>query len=358
MARHYARKAFLKAAPNSLLRRYLAERGLGEGIQWKALPENMIDEIERCIERAGEQKRSEIDNDFWEINDLADEGGARTLIAEGKTRHHGVGTGIDLTGAAAKAKTPLHFAFQVFLEHRDIFKVAWDFHRSDRISLTRWGTRGDLAGCNTDASAPATKRLGERLSEYYMLKEGRGQYCHVDHWERGNELYWFAYPEDYGHASLGYDSRHQLRSQAQRPVFYIVFIFCKEEGSLRYFVEGDRQTRFDCQRIFGETVLKVKLLDPPTEQVNYELDALMDRNYPLRLEVGDDVEEVRAACGEEFVLVVPGVRPEGSNGDDQVRVLTPRAAMEKGADYLVVGRPITASADASGAARGILRMIR
>ena len=73
---------------------------------------------------------------------------------------------------------------------------------------------------------------------------------------------------------------------------------------------------------------------------------------------GDDGEDVRAACGEEFVLVVPGVRPEGSNGDDQVRVLTPRAAMEKGADYLVVGRPITASADASGAARGILRMIR
>ena len=73
---------------------------------------------------------------------------------------------------------------------------------------------------------------------------------------------------------------------------------------------------------------------------------------------GDDVEDVRVACGEEFVLVVPGVRPEGSNGDDQVRVLTPSAAVDKGADYLVVGRPITAAADPSGAARSILRMIR
>ena len=54
---------------------------------------------------------------------------------------------------------------------------------------------------------------------------------------------------------------------------------------------------------------------------------------------GDDVEDVRAACGDDFILVVPGVRPEGSNGDDQVRVLTPNAAVEKGADYLVVGRP-------------------
>ena len=73
---------------------------------------------------------------------------------------------------------------------------------------------------------------------------------------------------------------------------------------------------------------------------------------------GDDVEDVRAACGEDFVLVVPGIRPAGSNGDDQVRVLTPAAAIEKGADYLVVGRPITGAPDPAGVARGIVRQIR
>jgi orotidine 5''-phosphate decarboxylase, subfamily 1 len=73
---------------------------------------------------------------------------------------------------------------------------------------------------------------------------------------------------------------------------------------------------------------------------------------------GEDVEDVRAACGEEFVLVVPGIRPAGSNGHDQVRVLTPRAAIERGADYLVVGRPITDAADPAGAARGIVRDAR
>ena len=39
--------------------------------------------------------------------------------------------------------------------------------------------------------------------------------------------------------------------------------------------------------------------------------------------------------------MVPGIRPHGGNGDDQVRVLTPSAALDAGADYLVVGRPIT-----------------
>jgi orotidine-5'-phosphate decarboxylase len=73
---------------------------------------------------------------------------------------------------------------------------------------------------------------------------------------------------------------------------------------------------------------------------------------------GEDVEDVRTACGEEFCLVVPGIRPAGSNGHDQVRVLTPVEAIEKGADYLVIGRPLTEAADPVGVARGILRDLR
>lgn len=73
---------------------------------------------------------------------------------------------------------------------------------------------------------------------------------------------------------------------------------------------------------------------------------------------GDDVGDVRAVCGDDFCLVVPGIRAEGGNGHDQVRVLTPGAAMEKGADYLVIGRPITDSVDPVGVVRGILRQVR
>lgn len=68
---------------------------------------------------------------------------------------------------------------------------------------------------------------------------------------------------------------------------------------------------------------------------------------------GDDVHDVRVVCGEAFVLVVPGIRPSGANGDDQVRVLTPADAIERGADYLVVGRPVTDAADPAGVARAI-----
>jgi orotidine-5'-phosphate decarboxylase len=73
---------------------------------------------------------------------------------------------------------------------------------------------------------------------------------------------------------------------------------------------------------------------------------------------GEDVSVVREVVGQDACLVVPGIRPAGSNGHDQVRVLTPEEAVERGADYLVIGRPITSSADPAGAARSILATVR
>ncbi|KGQ40969.1 orotidine-5'-phosphate decarboxylase [Gallibacterium anatis] len=58
-----------------------------------------------------------------------------------------------------------------------------------------------------------------------------------------------------------------------------------------------------------------------------------------------EVEILRQRCGNEFKLVTPGIRPEGSQLGDQRRVMTPREAINAGSDYLVIGRPITQAAD-------------
>ncbi|ADY55043.1 orotidine-5'-phosphate decarboxylase [Syntrophobotulus glycolicus DSM 8271] len=56
-----------------------------------------------------------------------------------------------------------------------------------------------------------------------------------------------------------------------------------------------------------------------------------------------EVVSLRRECGADFLLVTPGIRPAGSEQNDQVRVLTPKEALENGSSYLVVGRPITAA---------------
>lgn len=60
---------------------------------------------------------------------------------------------------------------------------------------------------------------------------------------------------------------------------------------------------------------------------------------------------LRRELGPEFLLVTPGIRPSGSAADDQRRILTPLQALQAGADYLVVGRPITQAADPLAALR-------
>ena len=67
-----------------------------------------------------------------------------------------------------------------------------------------------------------------------------------------------------------------------------------------------------------------------------------------------EIGAIREACGPDFLLVVPGIRPHWAGSDDQKRIMTPAQAVAAGADYLVIGRPITGAGDPAAAARRIV----
>jgi orotidine-5'-phosphate decarboxylase len=71
-----------------------------------------------------------------------------------------------------------------------------------------------------------------------------------------------------------------------------------------------------------------------------------------------EVAAIREACGGGMRIVVPGIRPEGSEAGDQRRTMTPAAAIAAGADYIVVGRPITDASDPRSAALALVDSIR
>ena len=70
-----------------------------------------------------------------------------------------------------------------------------------------------------------------------------------------------------------------------------------------------------------------------------------------------EVSALRASVDPDLKLVVPGIRQHGAEKHDQVRTMTPADALAAGADYLVIGRPITGQADPAGAARQIVEEI-
>ena len=118
-------------------------------------------------------------------------------------------------------------------------------------------------------------------------------------------------------------------------------------------------------------MLAVTILTSSTEQtlqkvgIDRPVAEMVPRLAALAKEAGFDgvvaspkeVGLIRQACGDEFAIVTPGVRPAFASLDDQKRVTTPADAISNGADYLVIGRPISAAADPVAAADLILEEI-
>ncbi len=122
------------------------------------------------------------------------------------------------------------------------------------------------------------------------------------------------------------------------------------------------------EKLFRPLLLAVTILTSSDQQTLLEIglqrpvDEMVVRLARLAREAGMDgvvaspreVPLIRQACGREFAIVTPGVRPAFAAQDDQKRIATPAVALAAGADYLVVGRPIARAADPQRAAAAIL----
>ncbi|RMF06650.1 MAG: orotidine-5'-phosphate decarboxylase [Alphaproteobacteria bacterium] len=93
----------------------------------------------------------------------------------------------------------------------------------------------------------------------------------------------------------------------------------------------------------------------PAELVLKRARLARDAGFDGVIASGHEAAEVRAATGPEFLIVTPGIRPAGAAHGDQARIMTPEKALRAGADYLVVGRPITQAQDPAAAAAAIVR---
>jgi orotidine-5'-phosphate decarboxylase len=120
-------------------------------------------------------------------------------------------------------------------------------------------------------------------------------------------------------------------------------------------VEGAQTAGFPPPQLIAVTLLTSLTsrdlafdLKIPIELPEYALQmALLAREAGLNGAVcsPQEVSQLRSVCGDNFLLVCPGVRPSWAQTDDQKRSMTPSEAIQAGADYLVIGRPITAAAE-------------
>lgn len=92
-------------------------------------------------------------------------------------------------------------------------------------------------------------------------------------------------------------------------------------------------------------LLKLGINKTPQEQVLYLAQLAHEAGLDGVVCSAKEASILKEQIGENFKLITPGIRPEGSDAGDQKRVMTPKKAIEAGSDYLVIGRPITQSTD-------------
>ena len=148
------------------------------------------------------------------------------------------------------------------------------------------------------------------------------------------------------HASGGLEMMRAARETAEKQAFELGIPKPTLLGVtiLTSIDEANFQRDFGTQRTLDDQV---------AHQAELSQKAGLDGVCASPLEIG----LIRKACGEDFVIVTPGVRPVWAAANDQQRVMTPAEAIDAGADYIVVGRPITAADNPREAARAILQEI-
>lgn len=126
--------------------------------------------------------------------------------------------------------------------------------------------------------------------------------------------------------------------------------------------EESEKMGVDRPRILGVTVLtsmdknalqKIGINKTPEEQVLNLARLAKESGLDGIVASPQETAKIRKETGKDFLIVTPGVRPEGTDKQDQKRTATPEQAIAAGADYIVIGRPITKAKDPLGALEGI-----
>ena len=169
---------------------------------------------------------------------------------------------------------------------------------------------------------------------------------------------------DYKMYDIGETVRRGVAAAAARGVSIVTVH--GDPDMLRAAVEGRGDSAL---RVFAISVLTSQD-DAALRAMGYDrpLQEIIDLRVRAAAEAGcdgviasaaDDPDAIRArSCRADLLVGTPGIRLAGADHHDQKRAATPDAAVERGADYLVVGRPITGAADPADAARTIIALMR
>ncbi len=286
MKLEYNPRNFLRLVPVPPLREYFDQRQWLQELDWDGVSDGDVTPIYDAWMALPAEERQAISVDFQNAVALCSKRGIHAILDAGAA------TGLDLVPTISLAKTNIEKVFRVLLDQPSVFRIASQFVWADNLSR-HWHRRRDLPPSPPDLSVEALQELKAAISDYYVKNQGRGQYCNIEIYQRGEAHYLMVYLADYPSAVICFEDSDQLKRSLQQQAFDVVFIFRDKQGHLELYADADPQMRKELGQMFARHVLRQDVSLEAAAEPAFDLERLKDPAFRFKIDPADGIKAMR-----------------------------------------------------------------
>jgi hypothetical protein len=289
MSSQFSGRSVLRQLSLQLLKEYFQHHGWLTDVAWDQLGDKYIEPVYQAWQKMDDGPREQVQVLMQDLYDLRNPAAIATMADElSFNANHRMQEFTQVEGHANKA-------LWVYLKEPAIFERSAMLARVVALSRGRyWEKRNTLPHTPIEVTDDMKTALADRLTEYYSKTQGRGKYCHIEHYKRANGTdYFFAYLDDYPDHCTEFDDGGQLVKRTQRGAFDLVLAYCANDGTLEMYVQGPAKMRDPIQVAFCESVLNINIDPSPPKQPAYDLSVLLDPTFAFETDPADGIAEVR-----------------------------------------------------------------
>jgi hypothetical protein len=297
MTGQYSTRQFFRNVSNKFLKDYFEHNNIDFDVNFSFIRDHHVDVIFNAFLELDESIRIKVESDFQLIYALSTEGGIIALTDEARE--------FDNLGFLDKIRgiVGLHDkAMWAYIDSPEYWQAASMLFQAGSISSTLWKRVINLPTLKNPFDETDIKLLSKGIGEYFFNKEGRGKRCKVEHYNRNNKDYFYAFPEDFAKSEVEW-IHDDLQSCPHNMAFEIVFEYCQEEASLSIYARNNTKNIPQLQALFSEFILKEKLTSftPLIENKVYNFEPLIEADFNFVLPDESEIFsvqmlQVRSTC--------------------------------------------------------------
>jgi len=283
MKPEYNPRNILRVVSTPLLQEYFDLRGLLTGFDWDQFSVESLYDVWMALPAAD---RNAVSVDFQNAFNLTSRQGIKTILEAGRSQ------GIDLLPAIGTGRASVDKVFRVLLDQPEVFRIATNFAWADNLKRY-WYRRHDLPQVPPDLSPEAREALRLAISARYMRDEGRGEFCEIEVYPRGDAHYFMVYLADHPSSVICFENSNQLKRSLQQRAFDVVFRFEGTSGSLELYAEGSAELRQALAEMFVRCVLRQDMALDKVPAPVFALDRLKDPDFRFKIDPADGIKAMR-----------------------------------------------------------------